>query len=169
MPDQTLGTDAGPQARVEHELTRLARRIRAALSAYAPVVHPRLDVAGYTLLLAIVDAERDGTTPDVRVAALADRLRLHKSTLSRGLARLERLGLVQRVADPQDRRARLVRLSPDGADRVARVRAERLAGLAQVLGGWPVADLVALADLLQRLNTTLDDAPPRPTRPPLSA
>jgi DNA-binding MarR family transcriptional regulator len=147
-----------PQDAVERELTRLLRRFRRALSAYAVTVHPSLDVAGYSLLLAIVDAEGETEREDVRVAALEERLQLHKSTLSRGLAGLEQLGMVQRVADPDDARARLVRLTADGRQRLGRLRNQRLAVLARVLDAWRVEDLTALGALLERLNTDLEEA-----------
>lgn len=147
-----------PQDVVERELTRLLRRFRRALSAYAVTVHPGLDVAGYSLLLAIVDAEAETGVGDVRVAALEDRLQLHKSTLSRGLAGLEHLGMVQRVADPDDARARLVRLTADGRRRLGRLQTQRLAVLARVLDSWRSEDLTALGDLLERLNTELEQA-----------
>lgn len=147
-----------PQDAVERELTRLLRRFRRALSAYAVTVHPSLDVAGYSLLLAIVDAEAETGREDVRVAALEERLQLHKSTLSRGLAGLEQLGMVQRVADPDDARARLVRLAPDGRQRLGRLQTQRLAVLARVLDSWRFEDLTALGALLERLNTDLEQA-----------
>lgn len=147
-----------PQDAVERELTRLLRRFRRALSAYAVTVHPSLDVAGYSLLLAIVDAEAETGREDVRVAALEERLQLHKSTLSRGLSGLEQLGMVQRVADPDDARARLVRLAPDGRQRLGRLQTQRLAVLARVLDSWRFEDLTALGALLERLNTDLEQA-----------
>jgi DNA-binding MarR family transcriptional regulator len=147
-----------PQDAVERELTRLLRRFRRALSAYAVTVHPGLDVAGYSLLLAIVDAEAETGAADVRVAALEERLQLHKSTLSRGLAGLEQLGMVRRVADPGDARARLVRLTADGMQRLGRVQTQRLAVLARVLDSWRSEDLAALGALLERLNTDLEQA-----------
>ena len=129
-------TDTTPHAEVERELTRLLRRSRVALSAYASQVHPDIDLSGYTLLLAVRDATAESDLGAVRAADLAGRLRLHKSTLSRGLAQLESIGLVERAADPSDARARLVRLSADGARRVEQVRAERRALLSAVLGRW---------------------------------
>ncbi len=149
-------TDSTPHAQVEHELTRLLRRSRVALSAYASQVHPDIDLSGYTLLLAVRDATAESHDGAVRAADLADRLRLHKSTLSRGLAQLETIGLVERDVDPSDARARLVRLSPDGARRVQQVRAERRALLSDVLDRWEAADLQALAGLLGRLNDDLE-------------
>lgn len=144
------------RAHVERELIRLLRRTRATLAAYAVAVHPHLDVAGYALLMAVVDCEQEAPGADVRVSGLAGRLALHKSTLSRGLATLERLGLVDRVQDPADARARLVRLTAQGRAGVARLRTERLARLARVLDSWPEPELQSFARQLERLNSALD-------------
>ena len=116
---------------VERELTRLLRRARVTLATYAAKVHPEIDLA-------------------------AARLRLHKSTLSRGLARLESFGLIERQPDPKDARARLVALSADGTARMTQATAERRARLSAVLDRWDDADLETLALLLDRLNTDLE-------------
>ena len=110
----------------------MLRRARVTLATYAAKVHPEIDLAAYTLLLAVRDAatERDGAP--VRAADLAARLRLHKSTLSRGLARLESFGLIERQPDPKDARARLVALSADGTARMTQATAERRARLSAV-------------------------------------
>lgn len=52
-----------------------------------------------------------------RQNVLAERMGLEAMTLSSYLDRLERQGYVQRIADPSDRRAKIVRLTPaaDGA------------------------------------------------------
>lgn len=150
--------DPSAQTQVERELGWLVRRYRVAMVRAAEAVHPDLDVAGYTLLLAVVDAGQDRGGGVVRVAAIEERLRVHKSTLSRGLAALEGLGLVERLPDPVDARARLVRLTGDGRGRLERVRSERRAVLARALDGWAPADLGALGEALRRLNVDLDAA-----------
>lgn len=141
---------------VERELTRLLRRARVALSLYAAQIHPGIDLAGYTLLLEVRDATREDDEGAVRAADLAARLGLHKSTLSRGLAQLESIGLVERGPDPSDARARLVGLSADGARRLQQVSAERRARLSVVLDHWDDRDVQQLAALLYRLNSDLE-------------
>lgn len=56
----------------------------------------------------LVSAARAGV---IRQNALAERMGVEAMTLSTYLDRLERLDLIQRVADPSDRRAKLVQLT----------------------------------------------------------
>ena len=80
---------------------------------------------------------------------------LHKSTMSRNITVLENLGLLERVPDPSDARARLLRLTPTGRTQVQRSRAGRRQRLADEMAGWSRADLEQLAALLKRLNDQL--------------
>jgi DNA-binding MarR family transcriptional regulator len=72
--------------------------------------------------------------------------------MSRNIADLERLGLVERVPDPTDARARLLRLTAAGSEAVRRSRAGRRRRLAAQMDGWSAADLKQLGTLLQRFN-----------------
>ena len=145
-----------PLARdVEYEITRMLRRSRSRSMSTVAEVHPDLELGNYLLLLAVDDA----CGPDsegVRATDLAETFAVHKSTVSRGLATLEKLGLVERVPDPSDGRARLVRLSSEAVRRVEQVRRRRHEQLAAVLEDWKPDDLTTLARLLDQLNTALD-------------
>jgi DNA-binding MarR family transcriptional regulator len=71
-----------------------------------------------------------------RMAELADHLGLDRSSISGLVDRAEGRGLVERFADPDDRRASRVRLTAEGrrfADRVAEELAGPVAGLARGL------------------------------------
>lgn len=86
------------------ELTRLLRRARSAQQRTAADVHPDLDAAGYAVLVAV--RELSATGGGARGGEVSEVLGLHQSTTSRNLTTLEDLGLVERVADPDDARAR---------------------------------------------------------------
>lgn len=138
---------------LERELSLLFRSTRHLSERMAARIHPDLDAPGYGLLVTILDADPDGA--GVRAVDLASRIRLHKSTLSRSIGDLEHLGLVARVRDPQDARARLVRLTERGRAAVEDTRAARSQEILHRLDHWDAADLSQLAVLLGRLSSSL--------------
>ena len=138
-------------ADVEQELSMLLRRSRSALMPLARRVHPEIDAAGYALISQIELGTAAGRT-GVRASEVAQALGLDKSTVSRGLTYLEKLGLIERVGDPDDGRARLLRLTASGAARFDAMRAQRQAEFQAILARWDAEDLSTLARLLGRLN-----------------
>jgi DNA-binding MarR family transcriptional regulator len=139
---------------VERELTRFLRRARTASQAMAAEVHPDLDAAGYTVLVCVL--ELSSSMPEgVRAADVGAALNLHKSTTSRNISELERLGLLERVPDLSDARARLLQLTPSGRASVTRSREGRRGRVADLLSLWPRQDVGDLARLLRQLNDDL--------------
>lgn len=134
---------------LEVELTRLFRRARSAQQRTAAQVHPDLDAAGYAVLVAVRDLAAHG---GARGGDLSGALGLHKSTMSRNISALERLGLIERVPDPEDARARQVRLTPQGSEALERSFEGRRERLRSQLKTWDAGDVAALARLLRRLN-----------------
>ena len=65
----------------------------------------------------------------LRAGDLVTRLGQDKSTVSRQVAKLVELGLVDRTADPVDGRAQVLAPSPEGSARLARIRAARRVAL----------------------------------------
>lgn len=93
----------------------------------------------------------DGTT----VSVLAERAHLTKQAMAQLVAHLEAHGYVERVPDPADRRAKLVRATARGGDVYAIVRgfiADTDARLDRALGPAKVRRLRAL---LEELNAEL--------------
>jgi DNA-binding MarR family transcriptional regulator len=132
--------------RLEREIALLLRRSRAISARLAGQLHPDLDGAAYGLLSLLEDAG------PLRASDLVTRLGLDKSTVSRQVASLVDLGLVDRTADPADGRAQVLTASPEGSARLARIREARRARWESDLSGWPAEDVAALGDLLDRLN-----------------
>jgi DNA-binding MarR family transcriptional regulator len=95
----------------------------------------------------------------IPVSELARRASVRKQTMAQAVEQLERLGYVERRADPEDRRARRVFLTPRGEA----VRPIGVAAGRRVEERW--ADLTspeeieALRDALQRLLAALEDRP----------
>ncbi|PSL01132.1 MarR family transcriptional regulator [Haloactinopolyspora alba] len=135
---------------LESELTLLGRRIRRLSTTLARQVDDRLEAAAYGLLSALNDAG------DVRAGDLAERFGLDKSTVSRQIAQMESMGLVQRVPDPMDGRARLIHTTDEGRERVRQLREARGRWLRAALEDWPADDVDQMVDLVGRLNVALE-------------
>jgi len=100
---------------------------------------------------ALATIERHGPlTP----SELAGRERVQRPTVTRVLARLEEAGLVDRAADPQDRRSCLVSISGAGSELLQALRDRKDAFLAQRIDALEPADREALdraAAILERM------------------
>ena len=139
---------------LERELTRFWRRSRVSSTSIAAEVHPDLDVASYTVLVTISDLERS-LPGGVRAIDVADTLGLHKSTMSRNIAVLERLGLVTREPSPEDARARILTITAPGRGSLDAAISARRARVSSILGRWSADDVRDLARLLGQLNDDL--------------
>ena len=126
--------------RVAHLLTRAKRHDRLVDEAGVTV-----DRAGAPLLRLL-----DEATEPVRLGELADRLGVEAPHVTRQVQRLERAGLLERVADPSDRRAQRVRLTGAGTER-SRACAAGLRRMAEALEAWSDEDRHRLAVLCHRM------------------
>ncbi|MDP9460359.1 MAG: MarR family transcriptional regulator [Actinomycetota bacterium] len=140
--------DGPPEAfgRLEREIALLLRRARVISQRLAEELHPDLDGAAYGLLALLQDCG------PLRAGDLVLRLGQDKSTVSRQVARLVELGLVERSVDPADGRAQVLAPSTEGSARLARIRAARRARWEADLSDWPTEDVATLAELLARIN-----------------
>ena len=85
---------------------------------------------------------------------LASRERVQRPTATRVLARLEEAGLLQRAADPTDRRSSLITATAEGHALLAAPRERKDAYLARRLGGLDPEELAVLdraAGILERV------------------
>ncbi len=153
---QTAEGGAGPQdtsrdshaayVALEREVALLLRRSRAISGRLGGELHQDLDGAAYGLLVLLDDAG------PLRASDVVARLGLDKSTVSRQVASLVDLGLVDRAADPDDGRAQVLSTSEEGHRRLSRLRDARRARWEADLSDWDTADVATLAQLLGRLN-----------------
>jgi DNA-binding MarR family transcriptional regulator len=94
----------------------------------------------------------DGGT---RVSVLAERAEMTKQSMAELVAHLEQLGYVDRVPDPSDRRAKLVRATPQGKQLYAIAREV----VAEIEAEWTrrlgKAKMRRLRELLEELNADL--------------
>jgi DNA-binding MarR family transcriptional regulator len=137
----------------------LGTLLREPFMAMSEEVRQRLVAQGYPdsrlghgAVFAYLDAA--GT----RVSVLAGRAGMTKQAMAELVAHLEARGYVERIPDPSDRRAKLVRATRRGR------RMARAAGraLAEIEAEWAVRvgrrKLAQLRRLLEELNATLEEA-----------
>lgn len=87
--------------------------------------------------------------PGCRVQDTAERLDLTAPTISIGVRRLEKMGLVQRDADPDDQRAVCLYLSLQGKKIASKARSLRAAKLETMLSTLTVDEQESLLEMLE--------------------
>ena len=103
-----------------------------------------------------------------RISDLAALDHSSQPTMTMQVRRLEDAGLVTRTADPDDRRAVLIRITPQGSRTLTRVRADRAAVIDPHLARLDQADRETLAAAVEVLRRLLKDAAP-PQKPKAKA
>ena len=128
------------------QLVRLVRLIERVQAQYQAEHSDAVDRATYLLLVHLV---KDGAH---RAGALAEAVHSDPSTVSRQVAHLVQLGLVERVADPADGRATLLVATAEGRRVFDENRQLRNRSVATMMSDWPDADRQAFAGLLARFT-----------------
>jgi DNA-binding MarR family transcriptional regulator len=95
----------------------------------------------------------------INQAALAERLEVETITVGRMVDRLEEAGLVERRADPADRRAWRLFLTARAHPLLAELQAVAMQVRAEMLAGFDAAEQAALHGLLLRLRANLAGTP----------
>jgi DNA-binding MarR family transcriptional regulator len=103
-------------------------------------------------------------TYGISVGTLADFLVVSRQNLDGVLKRLERDGLVERVTDTDDKRARVVKLTREGFVFWAELRHRIFQFYDQAVSGFKFDDRVALAHYLNELQRQLVDIRLEPNR-----
>jgi len=94
--------------------------------------------------------------PGCRVQDTAERLDLTAPTISIGVRRLEKMGLVERAADPNDQRAVCLHLSPQGRKIASKARSLRAAKLETMLSTLAADEQETLLEMLERAIPHID-------------
>lgn len=94
-------------------------------------------------------------SPAARQTTLAARMNVEPMTLVAFLDRLESRGLVEREPDPTDRRAKIVRLTPQTEPALAQVRGIIRTVQGAAMQGFRPEEVETLRDLLIRLRKNL--------------
>ncbi|WP_433066457.1 MarR family winged helix-turn-helix transcriptional regulator [Dactylosporangium sp. CS-033363] len=94
---------------------------------------------------------RHGT---MRPSELSEHLRIAPRSTTEVVDGLQERGLVERLPDPNDRRATLLRLTAGGTDTAGRIRAERGAQGERFFAALPERDRAELARILAALRVS---------------
>ena len=145
-----------PQTSARNAPQNLAILLREPFRAGTEVLHQRFAERGHPEIRPphgnVMQFLDDGGT---RVSVLAERAQITKQSMAELVAHLERLGYVERVADPSDRRAKLVRATPRGKQLYAIAREV----VAEIEAEWTrrlgKAKMRQLRELLEELNAGL--------------
>jgi DNA-binding MarR family transcriptional regulator len=142
--DLALADEVGVQ------LIRLVRLMDRRQAQYQAEHPDAVERATYYLLVHLVKGgpQRAGT--------LAETVHSDPSTISRQVGHLVRLGLVERMADPEDGRATLLTATDEGRRVFEENRRMRIERFAEMLADWPVDDRRKLAELLGRFTSAFE-------------
>jgi DNA-binding MarR family transcriptional regulator len=151
-PITPLPADAERLAMIQSALGTVARRAKDAElhEALGERVGQRLEGTSYGTLSRLALVEQCTMTE------LAGLLGLEISTVSRRVKALEDRGLVERETSPTDRRAALLRLTPEGRTLFEQLSASWREMLAEVLDGWDPFSVEVFAELFSRFAGALD-------------
>lgn len=142
----------GRLGRLDDALLRLRRLTAAPPPGFVVESESaRQPVTASTVLVVDACARAEG---EVSVGLVARALGVEHSTASRLVDRAVRGGFVVRSASPGDARRAALTLTPAGRALHERAAAFRRDRLAEVVAGWPAADVEALAGLLDRFVRT---------------
>src|SRR5579859_1067006 len=125
----------------------LAPLIRDMIAAELPVLQAHgVSMWGYSVLLAL---DRSAIRTQ---AALAEAIGADKTRIIAILDELQQNGLIERVPDPEDRRARLLEITKAGRQRKDAVQAAIQTGEERWLGTLSAADRATFLRVLQELS-----------------
>lgn len=142
--------DAGRNsvAALEHEVAVLLRLLTATRPRDPGVAV--LDRSAYLILY-----ELEGVDAPMALGALAERLEVDLSTVSRQVAAMEAKELVKHCADPADSRVHRVEATALGRQQFRAMREARLATYARIVKDWTPREREVLAASLLRLNRSI--------------
>ncbi|MFD7439774.1 MarR family winged helix-turn-helix transcriptional regulator [Streptomyces sp. NPDC059909] len=98
-----------------------------------------------------------GRYGEMRMSRLAELLAVDMSVTSRHVAHVADRGWIERAPDPDDRRSRILRLTPAGEEMVDELGRRVTDMFAHHLSDWSDEDVGQLNALLARLRTSVGD------------
>jgi len=95
--------------------------------------------------------------PGIKQAELAERMEVQPITVGRLIDRMEKIGWIERKADPRDRRAKRLHLTARVQTIAAQLRVQALKGRQEALNGLNQNEYETLLRLLTRIKNNLCD------------
>jgi DNA-binding MarR family transcriptional regulator len=138
---------------LDHALQRASKRMQATLGVTGP----------QRLVIRIV-----GRFPGILLGQIAEILRIHPSTVTGVVKRLEERGLVVRRSDPRDRRRTSLGLTAEGRGLVAEAEGTIEAAVRLALGELPEIKVRHTVEVLSQLAARLDGDGEESRRAPVS-
>jgi DNA-binding MarR family transcriptional regulator len=145
MGDESHGPDA--IGIIELELIKLVRHLET--FGRRSSLYVSVDRAGYLAMRML-----EGLGP-VTANGLAQSLGLDASTVTRQVTALESQGLVERCANPADKRSSTIVLTPDGRQSMRQVEQARRRHIEALVSDWDEGGQLDLGLALTRLNAAL--------------
>ena len=139
---------SSPTAVLGDDLIRVVKLLHVARQ-HAPRQHPKVDPMAYPLLFQL-------KVMPLRLTELAGLLHTDVSTVSRQMSVLVDLGFVSRGPDPDDGRAQVLSLTPQGESLLRSIRASRDRWLQGLLTDWSTEEIHAFSAHLQHLASDLE-------------
>jgi len=158
-PDDQAPLDQASRLRGEHHqalklwlrmlscTVRVEDEIRSRLRTSFGITLPRFD------LMAQLERHPDG----LRMGELSKRMMVTGGNVTGIAAQLEKEGLVERVSDPQDKRAFVVRLTRAGRTAFAGMAAVHEGWVAELFAGIPGTDKATMIALLDTMKQHLNE------------
>ncbi len=128
-------------------------------SRYAEDVHPELRAMGLMMLQVII---RKGPLSATELGLM---LGMDKALVSRQLAKLRELALVEATPAPEDRRVTFLSASAQAHELIDSIRNKWAAAYHERFVGWSGAELAELRAGLRHFNESADRPAPAPTSP----
>lgn len=129
--------------------------IGQATRAFARIVDLPLRELGFAIgqLPVLVALKRGDALSQAELARVAQ---VEQPSMAQLLNRMERDGLVHRVADPNDKRSRSISLTDQASERMPKAKSVMDAASRQALAGFSKSEKEQLFALLTRVNANLD-------------
>lgn len=172
--EEHTGSDTAPEPAAACRPHDRAHRLSAALSRILRFnIRMRAEMTAAEFdgreLPTLVVLHRLAEEGPLRAGALADRLYMDPSQVSRAVAALVRERAVQRLADPDDGRATLLVTTPAGRELAQRFGRAKSAHVASVIADWDTGDAEAFTAGLERFVDGMERVlPARPGQQPLA-